>query len=90
MIVHTSRAQILKNCLVTTKVLYYFPDNPSLLSPSPFLWQTLDVVPEVPRVREFLEYWKNNIEGRIHSVTIGYRPIAGAGDIRAGGVFQLH
>jgi len=87
MIVQTSRAQILKNCLVTTEVLYRLPDYPTLIGL--FVWQTYDVVPEIPRVKKFLEFWKLNIEGKIHTVTIGYRPIAGAGDIRAGGVFTL-
>jgi len=54
--------------LTTAEVLYYLPDHPVLLQR--FLWQTLDVSPEFPRVHRFLDHWRREIEAVIHSVTI--------------------
>ncbi|HEY3800855.1 MAG TPA: protein usg [Caulobacteraceae bacterium] len=53
--------------LTTTEVLYYLPDHPALLQR--FLWQTLDLPPEFPRVHEFLTFWRREIDAVIHSVT---------------------
>ena len=54
--------------LTTAEVLYYIPDHPVLLQR--FLWQTLDVCPEFPRVHRFLDHWRRDIEAVIHSVTV--------------------
>ena len=54
--------------LTTTQVLYYMPDSPSLLQE--FVWQTLDLAPEYPRIRRFLDFWRREIEAVIHSVSV--------------------
>ena len=54
--------------LTTAEVLYYMPDHPSLLQS--FLWQTLDVAPEFPRVHRFLDFWRAEIDAVIHSVQV--------------------
>ncbi len=54
--------------LTTAEVLYYMPDHPVLLQS--FLWQTLDLAPEFPRLRQFLDHWKREIEAVIHSVRL--------------------
>ncbi len=55
--------------LTTAEVLYYMPAHPTLLQS--FLWQTLDVAPDFPRIQRFLEFWRREIDAVIHSVTIG-------------------
>ena len=55
--------------LTTTQVLYYMPDSPSLLQE--FVWQTLDLAPEYPRIHRFLDFWRREIDAVIHSVTVG-------------------
>ena len=55
--------------LTTAEVLYYMPAHPALLQS--FLWQTLDVAPDFPRINQFLEFWRREIDAVIHSVTIG-------------------
>ena len=52
--------------LATAEVLYYLPDHPSLLQS--FVWQTLDLAPQYPRIHQFLDYWRREIEAVIHSV----------------------
>jgi uncharacterized protein Usg len=54
--------------LTTAQVIYYMPDSPSLLQE--FVWQTLDLAPEFPRVHRFLDFWRREIEAVIHSVTV--------------------
>ena len=54
--------------LTTAEVLYYMPDHPKLIQS--FVWQTLDLAPRYPRMRQFLDFWKAEIEAVIHSVKI--------------------
>ena len=61
--------------LTTAEILYHMPDHPGLLQT--FVWQTLDLAPEYPRIQKFLDFWEREIEGRLHSVRI-----AGAGIIK--------
>lgn len=54
--------------LTTAEILYYFPDYPTLLQQ--YLWQDYDQAPEFPSLRKFMQYWQQNLEGRLHSVRI--------------------
>ncbi len=54
--------------LATAEVLYYMPDHPSLLQS--FVWQTLDLAPSYPRLHQFLDFWRREIEAVIHSVRL--------------------
>ncbi|PWE18421.1 protein usg [Marinicauda salina] len=56
--------------LTTAEVLYYLPDHPSLLQS--FVWQTYDVAPKFPRLHEFLDHWRREIEAVIHSVRVAH------------------
>jgi len=59
---------LIKNTIVTLNVLYWMPDYEHILQQ--FIWQTLDVKPEYPRVHRFLNYWHDNIEAVISEVNI--------------------
>ena len=54
--------------LATAEVLYYIPDHPNLLQT--FIWQTLDLAPQYPRIHKFLDFWRREIDAVIHSVTL--------------------
>jgi uncharacterized protein Usg len=54
--------------LATAEVLYYIPDHPSLLQS--FMWQTLDLAPQYPRIHRFLDFWRREIDTVIHSVRL--------------------
>jgi uncharacterized protein Usg len=54
--------------LATAEVLYYLPDHPSLLQS--FMWQTLDLAPDYPRIHRFLNFWRREIDAVIHSVQL--------------------
>lgn len=54
--------------LVLVGVRYYIPDYTSILNE--FYWQTEDFVPDIPRVHQFLDFWKNNIDATIKEVVV--------------------
>jgi uncharacterized protein Usg len=63
--------------LVTVKILYHLPDHRSLLNE--FVWQTQDVAPRYPRIGQFLEHWRQEIEAVIREVLVGHAgPLAPA------------
>lgn len=55
--------------LTTAEIIYHLPDHPGLLQS--FIWQKLDLAPDFPELRRFLEFWTRNIEGNLHSVRVG-------------------
>jgi uncharacterized protein Usg len=54
--------------LTTAEIIYRLPDHPALLQS--FIWQKFDLAPDFPELRKFLEFWKENIEGKLHSVNV--------------------
>jgi uncharacterized protein Usg len=74
-------AQIQGRRLTTTEVLYYMPKHPVLLQS--FTWQTLDLAPDFPRVHQFLEFWRREIDAVIHSVSINCVGLVGPAKVRA-------
>lgn len=57
--------------LTTIEIVYSLPDHPDLLQV--FIWQTLDIAPKFPRSHAFLHYWKQNIEGRLISISVSQK-----------------
>lgn len=75
--------------LVTAEVLYYMPDHPRLLQT--FMWQTLDEAPKFPRVAQFLDFWRREIEAVIHSVRVAHGQPLDVPDWRNGrGMFSVN
>ena len=66
--------------LTTAEVLYYMPAHPALLQS--FLWQTLDLAPDFPRIHQFLDFWRREIDAVIHSVNIGGVELIAPGKVR--------
>ena len=57
-----------KKELVLVGIVYYMPDYTNLLNE--FYWQCEDIVPDMPRVHKFLNFWKDNIEAVIKEVKV--------------------
>jgi len=57
-----------KKELILVGVIYYIPDYTNLLNE--FYWQCEDIVPDMPRVHKFLNFWKDNIEAVIKEVKV--------------------
>ena len=54
--------------LTTAEILYHLPDHPGLLQT--YLWQDYDIAPRFPVLKGFLEFWEDNLDGRLHSVAV--------------------
>ncbi|NYZ14644.1 Usg family protein [Azospirillum sp. RWY-5-1] len=59
--------------LTTAEILYHLPDHPALLQS--FLWQDMDLAPQYPVLRKFLDYWERNLDGKLHSVKLATQPL---------------
>jgi len=75
--------------LLTAEVLYYMPDHPKLLQT--FMWQLVDEAPKYPRLEQFLDHWRREIEAVIHSVRVAHGELLAPAEWRnASGVFRLN
>ncbi len=54
--------------LTTAEIIYRLPDHPELLQT--YVWQQLDIAPLFPELTKFLQFWKREIEGKLHSIRI--------------------
>lgn len=59
--------------LVTVNVLYYMPDHRSIVNE--FIWQTMDIKPRYPRIEQFLDHWRKEIDAIIKEVMISDSPV---------------
>lgn len=75
--------------LTTAEILYRLPDHPLLLQS--FVWQELDLLPDFPALKKFLDFWDRKIEGKLYSVKICHADVIGPADVRVAKVFgTLH
>ena len=75
--------------LTTAEILYHLPDHPGLLQS--FIWQEMDLAPAYPALRRFLDFWRRDIEGRLHSVRVASTRLIGPGEVRhAAHLLSLH
>jgi uncharacterized protein Usg len=75
--------------LTTARIFYRRPDHPWLLQT--YVWQQYDVWPEFPVLQKFLAFWRKNLEGPLHSVTVAHSRLIQPAEIRAvAGEFRLH
>lgn len=66
--------------LTTAEIVYHLPDYPALLQT--FIWQKFDLAPDYPELHKFLEFWKQNLDGKLHSVNIKQSTQAGRNRVR--------
>lgn len=66
--------------LTTAEILYHLPDHPALLQS--FLWQDMDLAPEYPVLRKFLDFWNRNLDGKLHSVKLATQTLITPGELR--------
>ncbi len=65
---------------VTLEITYHMPDHPQWLQI--FVIQMFDEPPSFPGVMKFLEFWKKNIDGELHSVRVAYKEMIGEAEMR--------
>lgn len=59
--------------LTTAEILYHLPDHPGLLQS--FIWQEYDISPRFPVLKNFLDFWTREIDGKLHSVYVASKKI---------------
>jgi len=75
--------------LSTVSILYRLPDHPAILQN--FVWQEYDLAPEFPVLYRFLDFWKREIDGMLHSVTIAHSKLIKPAEFKAiDGIVTLH
>ena len=75
--------------LTTAEILYHLPDHPKLLQS--YIWQALDIAPRFPVLKKFLDFWSQNLDGKLHSVTVASTGIVKPAEFRAVGTeLRLH
>jgi uncharacterized protein Usg len=66
--------------LTTAHILYHLPDHPALLQS--YVWQDYDFAPKFPELVKFLNFWKRELDGKLHSVFVGAKEIITPSDPR--------
>jgi uncharacterized protein Usg len=75
--------------LTTAHILYRLPDFPRVLQA--YVWQDYDLWPQFPALNRFLDFWRCELEGPLHSVTVAHSRLIKPAELRAvDGVFRLH
>ena len=70
------------------EIHYHRPDAPSLLQV--FVWQEYDLAPDFPVLLGFLDHWRREINGALHSVRIDHERLIRSAEWRAvDGVIRL-
>ncbi len=75
--------------LTTAEILYHMPDHPSLLQT--YVWQELDLIPDLPMLKRFLTFWEGRLDGRLHSVKVCSASLLTPAELRiAAGIGIVH
>jgi uncharacterized protein Usg len=75
--------------LTTARILYRLPDHRRLLQT--YVWQDYDMWPEFPVLGRFLDFWRRELDGPVHSVTVAHARLIKPSEFRqVGAEFQLH
>jgi uncharacterized protein Usg len=75
--------------LTTAEILYRMPDHPKILQK--YIWQHYDLAPDFPEMSSFLKFWKDTLDGPLHSVRYVHWKLISPTEWRAiKGDFILH
>ena len=64
------RRQLAGYGLTTAHIFYRRPDHPWLLQS--YVWQEYDLCPIFPELQRFLDFWREKLDGALHSVTVAH------------------
>lgn len=67
--------------LSTVEIHYFLPDHPRLIQQ--FVIQQYDVAPRFPVLRDYLDFWRREIEAALHSVRVAHKHLIGPSEWRA-------
>jgi uncharacterized protein Usg len=73
-------AQLNGYSLTTAEILYRLPDHPSFLQS--YVWQDYDLHPRFPKLLKFLDFWSNNLDGKLFSIKVAHKRLLQPREIR--------
>ena len=83
------RRQLAGYGLTTAHIYYRRPDHPWLLQS--YVWQEYDLCPKFPELQRFLDFWREKLDGALHSVTVAHSGLIKPAELKAvDGLFRLH
>lgn len=56
--------------LTTAEILYRLPDHNGILQS--YVWQDYDLAPRFPVLHDFLEFWRRELAGPLHSIRVAH------------------
>lgn len=75
--------------LTTAEIHYRLPDHPSLLQL--YIWQDYDLAPDFPTLQGFLDFWKRDLDGVLHSVRVAHQRLIRPSEFSAiDGIITVH
>jgi uncharacterized protein Usg len=74
------RRQLQGYGLTTAHIYYRRPDHPWLLQS--YIWQDYDLCPKFPELKRFLAFWKEKLEGPLHSVMVAHSALITPAELR--------
>lgn len=74
------RKQLQGYGLTTAHILYHLPDHPRILQT--YVWQDYDLAPHFPVLEKFLAFWRETLEGPLHSIRVAHRRLIGPSEWR--------
>lgn len=66
--------------LTTAQILYRMPDHREILQT--YIWQEYDLAPDFPQMFGFLDFWREKLEGPLHSVRYTHQRLIRPGEFR--------
>ena len=66
--------------ITTAEILYRMPDHPAFLQT--YLWQDLDLAPEFPVLKKFLDFWERNLDGKLFKVRVAHSELIKPAEFR--------
>lgn len=75
--------------LTTATIIYRMPDHQKLLQT--YVWQDYDLAPRFPVLHDFLEFWRRELDGPLHSITVAHSRLLKPAEItNVNGILTLH
>ena len=59
--------------LTTAEMTYHMPDYPHVLNT--YVWQDYDLAPDHDRLLKFIGFWRETLDGVLHSVRFSHRKL---------------
>lgn len=82
-------AQLKGYSLTTAEILYHLPDYHTLLQS--YIWQDYDIAPQFPKLKKFLDFWSENLEGPLHTIRVAHTELIKPAEFSyIDGEFRVH